>query len=619
MTINNTALYDATIAAIADSNGAWLSDPISLDYSASSNAAVAIAIEVDAQIPTIVAGVTISQRSLLTSIVKNVMTGRSPSSTKPSDYASIAASIAAMFAEYSQNLTDTNTGSPQYTGYTYVPGNYSSAPVNITAGNIVQGAGSGYTNLNFEGGHGFDFTTSLLAQLNGVKIQNADVGLAFTKSIDATCNDLIITNCTVGISSGESVNPEVNRARITNCYQGIFCDGNSVGDYPTLVNFNGAVEGCTEGLRIQRGALLKFSIVFQGNITAVILNPGGETVDNTIEGSWFEANTTDVLVNMTGLHHPDGSRVLSRLAFQNSFQAIGNSGVYTRTGFGPLDGSVVVYVQNSQLWSWAICIPPQDRWVVDDTQNLGPIINYGTVSATHVGPSAWLSFLDADSGVVGTSPVTQWSCSQGATAIATVSSCNLVNTFASTKKGVRLQTIGSGGTITDPAVLAAQTGVNKKFHLLINVEFDTVNAGMTGIINWEQTTGNEVGVLAVWGSGICYIQLFRKIDSVAVSTPIHAVSLNTPYYFMADFDGTNLYLSDETGVLTQAPGQLAGSMTPDYLVFGPTPSFTASSGMIVRRLGALIVGDQTDGTTGGWTLGMSQSICRFLKELDQLP
>ena len=104
MTINNTALYDAALGAIGDSNGAWLADPVSTDYAPMVSAAVAIATEIDSLIPTIVTGVTISQRDLLSSIVKNVMTGRSPMSTQVSAYSSITASIVAMYNEFASEL-----------------------------------------------------------------------------------------------------------------------------------------------------------------------------------------------------------------------------------------------------------------------------------------------------------------------------------------------------------------------------------------------------------------------------------------------------------------------------------------------------------------------------------
>jgi hypothetical protein len=111
MPIHNKPLYDSTLSAIAAVNGAWLTDPTSADYSSQANVAVAIATEVDALIPIIPTGATLSQRTLLESIVKSVMVGRSPTSLVATDYLTVAQAIAAIFAQFSTKLQDTGTGS----------------------------------------------------------------------------------------------------------------------------------------------------------------------------------------------------------------------------------------------------------------------------------------------------------------------------------------------------------------------------------------------------------------------------------------------------------------------------------------------------------------------------
>jgi hypothetical protein len=125
MPLNNSALYDSVVSAIAASNGAWLTDPISGDYGPQANAAVAIALEVDSLIAPILTGATLSQRVLLDSIVKSVMAGRSPTSTLPFDYLRIGQAIAAAFIEFSTRLQNTDTGIPG-------PPLATTAPVNVT-------------------------------------------------------------------------------------------------------------------------------------------------------------------------------------------------------------------------------------------------------------------------------------------------------------------------------------------------------------------------------------------------------------------------------------------------------------------------------------------------------
>jgi len=111
MTINNPEIYDSVLAGVAASNGAWINDVNPIRYASDLNAAKIIAREVDQAIPTIVNGPTLSQRQLVESITKSVMTGRAASSTNPSDYTLLAESIAAQFSEFSsglQNSPNTN-------------------------------------------------------------------------------------------------------------------------------------------------------------------------------------------------------------------------------------------------------------------------------------------------------------------------------------------------------------------------------------------------------------------------------------------------------------------------------------------------------------------------------
>jgi hypothetical protein len=111
MPINNTPLYDAVIAGVAASNQAWLTDPIPADYLVQANIAAAIATRVDALIPLVPTGATVSQRIVLESITKAVMSGRFPSSIVPADYTNIAQSIAAMYIEMCTKLLSGSTGS----------------------------------------------------------------------------------------------------------------------------------------------------------------------------------------------------------------------------------------------------------------------------------------------------------------------------------------------------------------------------------------------------------------------------------------------------------------------------------------------------------------------------
>lgn len=130
MPLNNTGLYDAVIAGIALSNGAWASETNASDYAPEANAAVAIATEVDAGIPTIVGGATVSQRLVMQTVTKGCMTGRVAISMQPADYSAIATGIIAVYTEFVTKLQD-SSGGPSFQnlsnvifvdGSTVVPG-----------------------------------------------------------------------------------------------------------------------------------------------------------------------------------------------------------------------------------------------------------------------------------------------------------------------------------------------------------------------------------------------------------------------------------------------------------------------------------------------------------------
>ena len=110
MPLNNTGLYDAVIAGIALSNGAWASETNASDYAPEANAAVAIATEVDAGIPTIVGGATVSQRLVMQAVTKGCMTGRVAISLQPTDYSTIAQGIIAVYTEFATKLQDSSGG-----------------------------------------------------------------------------------------------------------------------------------------------------------------------------------------------------------------------------------------------------------------------------------------------------------------------------------------------------------------------------------------------------------------------------------------------------------------------------------------------------------------------------
>jgi hypothetical protein len=110
MPLNNTGLYDAVIAGIALSNGAWASETNASDYAPEANAAVAIATEVDAGISPIVGGATVSQRMVMQTVTKGCMSGRVAISMQPTDYSAVAAGIIAVYTEFVTKLQDGSGG-----------------------------------------------------------------------------------------------------------------------------------------------------------------------------------------------------------------------------------------------------------------------------------------------------------------------------------------------------------------------------------------------------------------------------------------------------------------------------------------------------------------------------
>jgi Putative Ig domain len=112
MTINNPGIYDSVLAGVAASGGAWINDTNPLRYASDLKAAKIIASEVDQAIPTIVGGPTPSQRQLVESITKSVMTGRAASSTNPSDYTFLAKAVAAEYNEFANGLNDSGNPPP---------------------------------------------------------------------------------------------------------------------------------------------------------------------------------------------------------------------------------------------------------------------------------------------------------------------------------------------------------------------------------------------------------------------------------------------------------------------------------------------------------------------------
>lgn len=109
--MNNPPLYDAVITGVAASSQGWITNSNPSSYQEEAQAAAALANEVDSLIPTIPTGATISQRELLTSIIKSVLAGRYPTNTTPIEYNGIAKAVTALFTEFNIELQDTSTGS----------------------------------------------------------------------------------------------------------------------------------------------------------------------------------------------------------------------------------------------------------------------------------------------------------------------------------------------------------------------------------------------------------------------------------------------------------------------------------------------------------------------------
>jgi len=107
---NNPALFDAVVSAAASTNQAWLTATNPSAYARQANIAAAIATEVDALIPPVQTGVTLSQRALLATSTANVLSGRQLLSILPSQYAGIAAAIVGLFAGCVVKLQDPSTG-----------------------------------------------------------------------------------------------------------------------------------------------------------------------------------------------------------------------------------------------------------------------------------------------------------------------------------------------------------------------------------------------------------------------------------------------------------------------------------------------------------------------------
>jgi hypothetical protein len=119
MSINNPALYDAAYSAIANSNAAWTNDAVPADYASMKDAATNIAREVDALIPTIGTGPTLSELLLMESIVKSTFNDRCALDMPSSFYAAIAATIVAQWIEFGTGLQDSYVPKPTPSAFVY--------------------------------------------------------------------------------------------------------------------------------------------------------------------------------------------------------------------------------------------------------------------------------------------------------------------------------------------------------------------------------------------------------------------------------------------------------------------------------------------------------------------
>jgi hypothetical protein len=101
---NNEALYDAAIAGATGTQDRWLTSSDSSAYDSLSAAIENLAAAVDAAIPAIEGGPSISEINLLQSIVQAVVSGRSLIGITPDSFAPIAASIAAFWTDQKGSL-----------------------------------------------------------------------------------------------------------------------------------------------------------------------------------------------------------------------------------------------------------------------------------------------------------------------------------------------------------------------------------------------------------------------------------------------------------------------------------------------------------------------------------
>ena len=119
MSINNPALYDVAYSAIANSNAAWTNDAVPADYATMKAAATNIATEVDALIPTIGTGPTLSELLLMESIVKSTFSDRAAVDMPSSFYATIASVIVAQWIEFGTGLQDNYVPVPTPSAFVY--------------------------------------------------------------------------------------------------------------------------------------------------------------------------------------------------------------------------------------------------------------------------------------------------------------------------------------------------------------------------------------------------------------------------------------------------------------------------------------------------------------------
>ena len=108
---NNPALFTAVIAGATGGsiNDRWITSASPSDYQGLVNAVVAIATAVDAAIPGINSGPSLSQILLLQSIVQGVFADRNPTDVISANYTAIANAIAALFNQSSASVAPVPT------------------------------------------------------------------------------------------------------------------------------------------------------------------------------------------------------------------------------------------------------------------------------------------------------------------------------------------------------------------------------------------------------------------------------------------------------------------------------------------------------------------------------